>query len=90
MRNIARFLFRILLFSPLAEKRRLPGARFGRRYTRLTLKIHLALILKWVWGDICGYELTIYEICAIMYQSKSKPFLQNRKKMIDKSLVKLL
>ena len=41
-------------------------------------------------GDICGYELTNRENSGIIILSKSKPFLQYSKKMIDKSLVKLL
>ena len=49
MRNIARFLFRILFFCASCRKRRLPGARSGGRYTRLVPESLGALILKWVW-----------------------------------------
>ena len=49
MRNVARFLFRILFFCASWRKKKTAGARFGGCYTRLIPESFGALILKWVW-----------------------------------------
>jgi hypothetical protein len=71
-------------------KKKTAGGALRRAIYQTHSENSLSIKFEMGMGDICGYELTNRENSGIIILSKSKPFLQYRKKMIDKSLVKLL
>lgn len=69
MRNIARFLFRILFFDSTREKKKTAGGALRWAISQTHSEILWSFNFEMGMGDICGYELTNRENSGIIIQA---------------------